>query len=89
MTSLVYTEGFVQDAAQVYSSSKRTEIRETIDLLAVVPTMGSTAIPSSIKKLFGASVRKLVISPFLVIYEYTESENTVTLLGMMHEKTAW
>ena len=81
MTKVVYTEGFVSDAASVELDAKLQEVRETTELLATLPTLGSRDFPLSICEAFGDDVRKLNVHPFLVIYRYSESDDIVHILG--------
>ncbi len=89
MPSLIYTEGFTDDMAQVALASKRQEIFRYTDLLSELPELGSRNLPESIVRIYGGSVRRLAAKPFLVIYEYREDEDAAYILGLDHQKAAW
>ena len=56
--------------------------------MAVIPEMGSTNLPQSISEKYGPDVRKLVVSPFLVLYKLLDSDR-VLVLGVMHNRAAY
>ena len=87
MYEIRYTEAFIEDAASVSLESKRHEIRRRVEQLASFPEMGSANLPESIRARYGSDVRKLVVNPFLVIYEV--SDDAVEMLGIVHQRAAW
>ena len=88
MARLVYTEGFVDDLARIQLSAKRKEIFRYIAMLADFPKAGSTNVAASVVDEFDSGIRKLTVQPFLVVYEYHETEAAVCLLGLVHQKRA-
>lgn len=89
MADLVFTEGFINDMTKVELSTKRVEIMRTIDLLSSFPDMGSRNLPASIRERFGANIRKLVVRPFLVIYEHNQETDAVHIYGLDHHRETW
>ena len=89
MARLVYADAFIEDMTAVELSSKRDEIFDKIDLLSDFPDLGSANIPTSIRLRFGSSVRKLVVSPFDVVYEYDQASDSVNILGLIHQHAAF
>lgn len=88
MASLVFAEAFVEDMTQVILKSKRDEILGSVALLEHVPNIGSTIVPASIREAYGQSVRKLIVDPFDIVYEYHEAEDAVHILGLIHQRAA-
>ena len=88
MMQLAFAERFLEDMRAVALASKQEEILDAISLLPTVPEMGSRRIPTSIREEFGYDVRKLVVSPFLVIYELMEEEGLIFVHGLVHERRA-
>lgn len=88
MTRILYTERFLQDMEQVDLPSKQSEIYDAIDMLPTLPVLGSRRLPRSIMVEFGDTVRKLVVAPFLVIYEYQEDEDAILIYGLVHQRGA-
>lgn len=83
MPKVELTERFVNDAAQVWSDKVLDHIYSVITMLERFPQLGSTDIPQSISQEFGVNVRKYVVSPFDLIYEYDEHADVVYLYGLV------
>lgn len=89
MPTLNFTDRFMDDAAKVQSTSKRNEIRKCTDMLADLPEIGSSNISDFIVKTYGANVRKFVVRPFLIVYDYDQPTDEVNLLGLVHGRQAY
>lgn len=89
MSALVFDPAFFDGLEQVELASKQDEILDTVEMLLTVPEMGSKRLPTSIIQDFGPNVRKLVVKPFLVVYELMEDGNLIYIHGLMHSKQAW
>ena len=88
MTQLAFAERFFDDMEPVELESKQDEIMHVIGLLPTVPEMGSRRVPASIVEEFGEGIRKLVVRPFLVVYEVIEDEDLIFVHGLIHERQA-
>ncbi|MFR5091271.1 MAG: hypothetical protein ACLTDR_03930 [Adlercreutzia equolifaciens] len=77
MAEIVFTEGFMADAAIVEREEKLDEILDTIALLEDAPEIGSAILPASIRRRYGSQVRKLVVRPFDIIYDYLPKDDAV------------
>ena len=89
MPKISYTEQFVADASQIRLASKRAEVKKSIDLLSELPELGSRNLAEYIVRAYGTGVRKLVVKPFDVIYEYDEGDDEVRVLALLHQRAAW
>ena len=89
MARLVYTDSFIEDMTMVELASKRDEIFDKNNLLSDFPDLGSANVPVSIRLRFGSSVRKIVISPFDVVYEHDQASDSVNILGLVHQRAAF
>ena len=89
MARLIYSDAFIEDMLTVELENKREEILTKVDLLSNFPDLGSRNIPDSIRARYGDSVRKLVTSPFDVVYEHDASSDTVHVLGLIHQRAAF
>ncbi len=89
MAELVYTASFLEDMLSVELESKEGEVFSLCDLLADNPGLGSANLPLSIKQRYGEQVRKLIVSPFDIVYEYDAASDTVYLLGLVHQRASW
>lgn len=88
MAEVLYAGSFFDEMAQVETKRVRDNIMDATDLLAVIPEMGSTNLPASIVEKYGDDVRKLVVSPFLVLYKLLDDDR-VLVLGVMHNRAAY
>lgn len=88
MMELGFSDRFFNDIESVESAAKQDEILHAIELLPTIPEMGSRRFPDSILEEFGQSVRKLVVSPFLVVCEIVEDEDMIFIHGLMHQRQA-
>lgn len=52
------------------------------------PESGSRSLPATIVDEFGLHVRKCVVGPFDVIYEYDPANETVMLHGLVSQRQA-
>ena len=84
MAEIVFTEGFMADAAIV----EREEKLDTIALLEDAPEIGSAILPASIRRRYGSQVRKLVVRPFDIIYDYLPKDDAVVVLTLIHQRGA-
>ena len=89
MPEIRYADQFIEDASAIELPSKRLEVRRRIEQLADFPEIGSRNLPASIVELYGPSVRKLVVKPFIVVYEFDIDGNVVDVLGLVHQRAAW
>lgn len=85
MPKLIYAEQFIEDMTGVRPESKRDEISSAIDLLSP-PELGSRNLPNSIQLKYGKNVRKFVIDPFDIIYEYLPEANEVHVLALVPQR---
>ncbi len=76
----------MDDAAMIERESKLDEILDRIALLEATPELGSSLLPASIRKRYGSQVRKLVVTPFDIIYDYLPQENAVVILTLIHQR---
>lgn len=88
MAEVLYAASFFDEMAQVETKRVCDNILDATELLAVIPEMGSTNLPKSISEKYGPDVRKLVVSPFLVLYKLLDG-NRVLVLGVMHNRAAY
>ena len=78
----------MDDAAVVEREDKLDEILDTISILEVSPEIGSAILSESLRRRFGPQVRKLVVQPFDIIYDYLPKEDTVVILTLVHQRGA-
>lgn len=86
MKEVSFADRFFDDMETVELESKQDEIMDAIEALPFVPEMGSRRLPESIAEEFGPHVRKLVVKPFLVVYE--DGEDGIRVHGLVHQRQA-
>lgn len=89
MSEIRYTEQFIEDVRSVQLASKRQEIRRRIEQLSDFPDLGSSNLSESIVEQYGSCVRKLIVNPFIVVYEIDKHEDAVNILGLIHQRAVW
>ena len=89
MASLRITDGFRADLLTVESDRIFDHILGVVDLLQAIPAMGSLDTPASIRRDFGAGARKVPVGPFDIVTIYDESEDVITVAGLIHQRAAW
>ena len=83
MPRVELTERFVNDASDIRSDRVLDHVYRALRNLESFPQMGSTDVPRSIVREFGEGVRKYVVAPFDLIYEYNESSGVVLVYGLV------
>lgn len=86
MKEISFAARFFDDLETVELESKQDEIMGAIEKLPFVPEMGSRRVSDSILEEFGPRVRKLVVKPFLVVYE--DGEDGIRVHGIVHQRQA-
>ncbi len=85
---MIYTEGFLEDVANVYSPRVQENLASVLSAVETFPRIGSQSIPASIKERFGERVLKVVVEPFDLIYEYLEEADAVVVYGLVPFRAA-
>lgn len=89
MSEVRIASRFRDDLSIVESNRVLVNILDTIDVLQVIPSLGSTVVPKSITAQFGENVRKIPVSPFDIITVYYPEKDRVEVLGLIHQRAAW
>ena len=88
MSRMVYTEGFLDDAAAVWSGQVRDRLGRMLAAIEAFPEIGSRDILASLRAQYGDGVRKAVVEPFDLIYEYDSKTDSVIVYGLVHFRAA-
>ena len=89
MAELRITDGFREDLLSVESDRVFSHVIDVVDLLRVVPSMGSRDLPESILRTYGDGARKVPVGPFDMVTIYDETSDVVTVAGLVHQRAAW
>lgn len=85
---MVFARAFVESASAVWSERVRAHLARVLSMIETFPESGSAQLPDSIFEEFGPNVRKCALTPFDVIYRYEAGEDTVYVLGLVHQRFA-
>ena len=88
MPRLEYSERFAEDLASVTSEKVEARVYAALDNVEVFGEFGSRVVPDSIREGFGEGVRKVVVSPFDLIYTYYPDEDLVRIEALVHQRAA-
>ena len=83
MPRVELTERFVEDASSIRSERLLSHVYTALRNLESFPQMGSTDVPQSIVQEFGEGVRKYVVAPFDLVYEYDDASDIVYVYGLV------
>jgi hypothetical protein len=88
MPRLEYSERFAEDLARVTSAKVEARIYAALDNIEAFGDFGSKVVPDSIREDFGGGVRKVVVSPFDLVYTYYPSDDLVRIEALVHQRAA-
>ncbi len=88
MAKMVYAPRFARELAGVTSIRVENKIYEALANIEMLPSIGSTNIPYSIRAEFGEGVLKMVVDPFDLFYEYFEHLDTVYVYTLVLQRQA-
>lgn len=85
MATLIFADAFVDALADIQSERLYRKILTLVSYLATMPEMGSPTVPDAARRRFGDGVRKLVVSPFDILYIYDAELDEVHVDGLVHQ----
>ena len=88
MPRMIYTDGFLDDAAAIWSDRVQDRLERMLRAIEAFPGIGSPDIPASIQAAYGPRVRKVVVEPFDLIYEYDPDADAVIVYGLVPFRAA-
>lgn len=84
MSRLVVYEGFIQARAEIRSECLAHNVDSMLRTIEHMPGVGSPLIPSFAQVACGPNVRKAVVSPFEIIYEYERESDTAYVYALLY-----
>lgn len=88
MARMLFTEGFLDDAATIWSPAVEAHLKRMLEMLETFPEAGSNNVSDFVRQHFGDNVRKCSVAPFDLIYEYIPEEDVVLVYGLTSQKMA-
>lgn len=85
-TRLRSTVVFVDALADVQSERVAQRIIRLVSYLEDMLEMGSAGLPESVKRRYGVRARKLVATPFDILYTYDAEVDEVHVDGLVHQR---
>lgn len=86
MPNIIYSNEFIEDVRRIYSQRILADLNERLADLESFPKLGSASMPANFIKRFGGNVRKFPAPPFMIVYRYEESNETIEFLALPYEK---
>lgn len=83
MPRMIYTDGFLDDAAGIWSDRVRNRLGRMLAAIEVFPEIGSTDAPLSIRAQYGSNIRKAIVDPFDLVYEFDPEADCVIVYGLI------
>lgn len=83
MARMVYSEEFLDSVACIWSGAVKQHLARALQAIEAFPEIGSVDVPPSVRERYGEEVRKFVIAPFDLIYEYDREADTVLVYGLV------
>lgn len=84
MAKLVVFDGFIDERNSVRSERIRGNVDAMLMTIEQMPGVGSSILPDSIVAEFGPKVRKAVVSPYEIVYEYDEETDTAYVYALLY-----
>ena len=85
---MIYTEGFLDDAAAIWSERVKRSLVQALAALESFPEIGSTDVADSIRERYGSEVRKMTVGSFSLVYEYDRTADEVWVYGLVPMRRA-
>ena len=89
LVRIIATDAFIESACQIYSSKIRNELSNALDTLEVCPEIGSKIVFESLKREFGENIRKYIIGPFDLIYEFFPNDGRIYLYDLVPQRAVY
>ena len=86
MPKLVFAESYFEAVGQITSKRLQQRLIHLLELMQDVPTFGSRKVRGSLKERFGDACMVADLSPFLLVFEYDEENDTVNVYGVVHQR---
>lgn len=86
MSRVIFADAFVDALADVQSERVAQRIIRLVSYLEDMLEMGSADLPESVKRRYGVRARKLVATPFDILYTYDAELDEVHVDGLVHQR---
>lgn len=81
---LIVYRGFIEARATVWSDRVGENIDSMLRTIEEMPGVGSSIVPEAVIRVFGPNIRRAVVSPFEIIYEYNQEEDIVYVYDLLY-----
>ncbi|MBR2834240.1 MAG: type II toxin-antitoxin system RelE/ParE family toxin [Coriobacteriales bacterium] len=87
MITTIYSDRFMNDMANIYADKVYKAVIDAIRAIETMPGVGSLLIRMSLQEEFGKNIRKVVVNPFDLIYEYDQEKAIVYLHALIYQRS--
>ena len=77
MPKMIYSDRFIDDASLIWSDKVMSELFTILKNIEAFPEIGSS------------NVRRVVVGPFDLVYEFAEESDTVYIHALVHQRKAF
>lgn len=84
MARLVFDDEFIREWSSVTSQEVSEKIDRMLQLIESMPGVGSSITADSIRHAYGPQVRKALVGPYQIIYDYDHRTDTVYVYGLLY-----
>lgn len=87
MAEMIFFNGFLKSRSKISSERIRKKIDEMLYTIKEMPGVGSTL--SVTRRSIGrrGNIRKAIVKPYVIVYEYDETKDIVYIHDLMHGST--
>lgn len=86
MSRVIFADAFVDALADVQSERVAQRLIRLVSYLEDMPEMGSADLPESVRHRYGVRARKIVATPFDILYTYDAEVDEVHVDGLVHQR---
>ena len=84
MARLIVYEGFIEARSKVWSERLGKNIDEMLRTIELMPGVGSSIVPDSVREVFGNNILRAVVSPFEIVCEYDKDADTAFVYDLLY-----
>ncbi len=84
MAEVIVYRGFLKSRSEVQSERIRKRIDAMLKTIEATPGVGSALVADSIRLAFGNNIRKALVLPYEIIYEYDPPSDTVYIYALLY-----
>ena len=84
MARLIVFDGYVEARSKIWSERLGQNVDDMLRTIEQMPGVGSSLLPDSVIREFGPNVRKALVSPFEIVYEYDQETDIAYVYDLLY-----